>query len=352
MKNTDQTEAFENPEILLSTEQEDYLQDIIEHITKHLSLDEYPEYVEGISSLYRQAIASEAQMELSTNEEKPKITLIELFGKRHKEHYKPKAKFFSQEIEYGFQEDQEPYSLIIESGMYGGKTTLAILIKDELELNPNNCVITCISTAMAEDFLTARSISSKPIPAERFGPNKYEALKDKIRENQAEGKNVTLLLDEFSFLFGKDLDMLEDFHQYCKANNVAVIFLGLNKGYTGLPLEIFTRENSNILQSEKYECKAFIPEKDNHKNSPPSGKYTTRYVRIGNRLLLDLGILQLVVSKEEKNKNNKSIVVYTATTKENTMLGIFKDKTTRILNSLSQYEEIFEKNQYILKNRH
>ena len=335
----------------LTPEENAYLDDLMTLFKDKLILDNCVEYLEDLRKVYAYAIKEGAVIEQDKEVENVPNWFKKIASRRHNNHYSKKAENFAEKITKSFTEES-PFSLKIRSGMYGGKTTLAILTKSELEKkDENNVVIPCISSAMEEDYLTARALGDEKVPAERFGTEYYEKLKGKIKSIQSEGKNVTLILDEFSFLFGENLDKLEEFHRYCQNNNIATIYLGLDTGYTGLPLEAFERQDSCIDNtSEEYSCKSFLFNEDNVKRGDPTGRYTTRYVRIGGRLILDLGILPLVVSKEDVNNyTKKPIAIYMAAKKENTMLGIFKEKTIEVLKYFDRYSELQEEKLNTLK---
>lgn len=300
----------------------------------------FPHFIEDA---YYIAGEAKARLEISWKEALPPEEELNIYTQIHHEIYKPKAEEFAQDILTAIEKGQ-PLSLVIESCMYGGKSTLAMLIRENLLKNENVDVMLAISSVMGEKFITARAYSEERFPAEQYGPlaqdqigqdlksdHNYTVLKKQIEMQKKAGKDVVLILDEFSFLSGKSLIELEEFHDYCRANGVTTIYVGLNKDYTGTPLEVFKKEKQSriITDSERYKCKAFIPGHDTPETGP-TGEYTTRYLVIpdnngGYRLFLDLGVYPQVTSKEERNADGVPLAIYLPTTKQNTMSSILRE---------------------------
>jgi hypothetical protein len=206
--------------------------------------------------------------------------------------------------------------LVLESGMYGGKTSLSYEILDELRAMGYSIEI-FISDVMGEDFVTARSYQDgdKERKAKRYG-EKYRDIQ--LPENT--DKRV-VLLDEFSFL---DIPSIKNFVQYCRENNVKVILTGLNRNHQGVELPVFKDLKGIIGEYVSQECLSFVPGRDT--TQIPTGTHTARYINVGGREILDLGILPEVVSKEEKNRSGEYIERYIPAKEDMTAVCIFKNR--------------------------
>lgn len=92
-----------------------------------------------------------------------------------------------------------------------------------------------------------------------------------------------------------------------KAFGKKLILLGLDTNYLGDELPIFkTKYFQETLKNRRtriLDCYSYV--NTTNTDSPPNGKGTIRYLRIGDRWVLDLGIGELVISKE-----NADLVLY------------------------------------------
>jgi thymidine kinase len=306
----------------------------------------FGELSEEILLAYQIAQEKEIQLEKTECELYVSPEQRRIYSEKHIEIYDPIADEIASRINDSLEQNKG-ISILIESGMFGGKSSLSILILNKLKEKYKTNSLIAIANCMQEDIVTARSLDIVE-NALKFGTKEqYE----RILEQMEKSGTKVLLLDEFSFLFGDDLKMLEKFHELCLSKGICVILTGLNKSYIGEPLEAFTHTNSSILKSqERIVCKAFVPGQGSEK---PQGTHTTRYVKIGNRYILDLGILPLVVSKEERNLIEEPLAVYSATTTENTMLYILSShpELLEILTKRKDLQNFQERNREILKNR-
>ena len=255
------------------------------------------------------------------------------FSKQHIEIYSPIADSIAKEI----ASLTEPQNYIIESGMFGGKTSLVFLILETLEKKYKLKHLTCINKCMDEDFVTARSLDNKEEHALHYGTEEQNSV---ILEHIKEENISVLFLDECSFRFGTELEEDREFIKQCNQLGASVILTGLNRECHGLPLEFFTENNKELLDdSYRYECRAFVPGQEEEE---PIGTHTTRYILLDGKLILDLGVLPLVVSKEELKPNNEPLAIYVATTEEHTMVHILREYPS-LLNVLTKYESMISK---------
>ncbi len=222
--------------------------------------------------------------------------------KKHLEIYSKQAERIVQDL---------PSSVVLSSGMFGGKTTLSFLILDELVKQGKKTEL-LIADLVGENYITARSYKDgRKSDAVRFG--KVVGYEEKI-EFLKESDVDVLLLDEFAFL---DLDVVIELQEMCFQKGKNLILTGLNANYLGQVLPAFS-ENSPIIKNSRIEeCYSFVPGFCDEK---PLGTSTIRYVNLGGSWILDVGLLPLVVSKELTH-----VVKYAPAMKEHTAAHIFQN---------------------------
>jgi thymidine kinase len=253
--------------------------------------------------------------------------------------------------------------LVLESGMFGGKSSLGFDILKRLKERGYSTGL-FISAVMGEDFVTARSYpdGEQIRKAVRYGkdaeekdfkkiplpPKEYYIHNEQGKLVKIHNEKRVVLLDEFSFA---DEESLHKYMQKCHKEHVKVILTGLNTNYLGDTLEPF-KHLDRIIGKAKYkrvECKSFVPGID---NDEPTGTKTVRYLNIGGRWILDLGISKLVTSKEEINKSGKHIALYRPGTEEMTVVYLLRKYPgilNRILHPTEEGKERQEKRFLILK---
>ena len=219
--------------------------------------------------------------------------------------------------------------LVEKSGMFGGKTSLSFELADSLEQMGYSVKI-FIADRMGEDFITGRSYQkgSKERKATRYGntfrkiklpPKEYFVRDENGKLRKVHNDKRAVILDEFSFLDEKDI---KRFVQKCRRENVKVILTGLNRNYLGETLAPFKNLHSIIGNYKEVECKSFVPGID---GDEPTGDASIRYINIGGKKIIDLGLLPLVVSKEEENQSGEKIVTYAAAKLSMTATYIFRE---------------------------
>jgi thymidine kinase len=235
---------------------------------------------------------------------------LDFYTSRHYELYSEKAEKIYKDL---------PESLVLSSGMFGGKTTLSFLLMERL-LEEGRSVDMLIADVMGEDYITARSYKDcQRRMAIRFGNlTDYERTLDILAKSNTD----VIFLDEFSFL---EVKIVEDLQMMCLSEGKNLILTGLNSSYLGQPLPAFSEGSSIIKKSEVEECFSFVT---GFCEDEPMGTSTIRYVRIDNRWVLDFGLLPLVVSKEKTN-----IVHYAPAIHEHTAVYILQNHQ-KILNSI------------------
>jgi thymidine kinase len=222
--------------------------------------------------------------------------------------------------------------LVIGSGMFGGKSTLSFEILDRYKEQGYDPLV-LIADVMPEHYVTARSYQGK---RRKRGAIKYPLQKELL--DKPIQKPSIILLDEFSFL--SDIESLNNLLEYTKTHNIKIVLTGLDTNYLGEPLETYRKivENSNYKIQN---LKSFIPSID---SETPIGTHTIRYVKINDTWIYDMGILPLVVSKEEE-----FLVHYCPATFDMTFTHNFKDKPEIKDYILFPSEELREKQNMRLK---
>ena len=213
--------------------------------------------------------------------------------------------------------EEEPQVTIIQSGMFGGKTTLAFNLEDRLKEKGLH-VTNLIAYVMGEDYVTGRSYSADPKknkrPAIKFGdPTTYT---EEISQLMS-GDSDYLVLDEFSFL--PDMQVVQALILACIKNGKGIVLTGLDTNYLGYPLPPF-QENGfvkDLTTAKKLYCKSFVP---GICEDIPLGTNTIRYAYIDGKWILDIGIYPTVVSKE-----HNQVVRYAPAMKSQTASHIFRD---------------------------
>lgn len=228
-----------------------------------------------------------------------------------------------------------PSSLVLSSGMFGGKTTLSFLLCDKF-LSKGKKVEMLIADVMGENYITARSYKGcQKKPAKRFG--KLTNYVEIIKELEKSDTDV-VFLDEFSFL---DVEIVEDLQKMCSKNNKNLILTGLSRSYLGEPLPAF-KEDSKILENSNVEqCFSFVT---GFCEREPLGTSTVRYVNIFGNWVLDFGLLPLVVSKEKTN-----VVRYAPAMYEHTAVSILSDKRELLEKILKPSEKKLKRQIQLLK---
>lgn len=252
---------------------------------------------------------------------------LDFYTARHYEIYSKKAEEILCDL---------PRSLVLSSGMFGGKTTLSFLILDEL-LKQDKNVELLIADVMGEDYITARSYRGQQRrSAERFGDltdyqKKIEALSKKDID--------VIFLDEFSFLNTK---IVEDLQEMCFAEKKHLVLTGLNASYLGEPLPAFCEDSKILANSKVEQCYSFVT---GFCEEEPLGTSTIRYVKINDQWVMDVGLLPLVVSKEKSH-----VVHYAPAMLEHTASHIFREYEDILKSFLYPSEEKRLNQEMLLEN--
>jgi hypothetical protein len=201
-------------------------------------------------------------------------------------------------------------TLVIGSGMFGGKSTLSFEILDRYKEQGYDTVVS-IADIMPDNYVTARSYQGEKRKRRAL---KYPSEKEYLEKNIQTQKPFVVLLDEFSFF--PNLEPLDDLLEYIKGHRARLLLTGLDSNYLGESLDIYlqTVENNHCRIEN---LKSFIPSIE---SKTPIGTHTIRYVKINDMWTYDMGILPLVVSKEEE-----FLVHYCPATFDMTFVYNFKD---------------------------
>lgn len=230
---------------------------------------------------------------------------IEYYTQRHAEIYKESAHEVSK---------RQPQFTIVQSGMYGGKSTWAFYYQDMLD-EKNIKTQNLIADVMGEDFVTSRSYTDglNQRKAIRFGKltNYFQQL------NAFAQSNIDVFfLDEFSFL---NLDIVLALKEMCDTTGKGLVLTGLDSTYLGNPLPAFDKSSPLMKNNhiERITCKSFVP---GISDEIPLGTNTIRYANIGGNWIYDIGLLPTVVSKEHTH-----IVKYAPATSEQVATNVLKN---------------------------
>lgn len=189
----------------------------------------------------------------------------------------------SQELYYDFNSN----SMLIHSGMFGGKSTLAHLITNHFK-KENFEIINLIPDFMVPNssgFISLRTLNQQ-VDAKTY-PRDFNSILKSLEES----KKYIIHFDECTFL---NSDLISDFlREMSTRSNVKIIFTGLNRDYLGINLpayEILSKNCSKIV-----ECKSYVSGFDSDGNI---GTHTIRYIKINDRWLLDFGFARKIIPKE------------------------------------------------------
>lgn len=255
---------------------------------------------------------------------------------RHIEYYKPVV----DEI---VQDYKKWKLLILNSGMYGGKTTLAVLTirKIEEEMNINTSVL--IAEEMNEECINARALEDGKIAAKKYGIKNFPDQKS-VNEFVKTLEEV-VLLDEYSFADQESVLMLM---KACADYNKKLILLGLDTNAFGEELGIFKNDEyiSRVNKSSchKVLCRSFVKSEQ----EKPTGRSQVRYFKdpYSDLWILDLGFLRLVISKELKDlifyvASNIGVKDVLCSKEDGDIVGFppFEASLNRIANDLGMPEE-------------
>lgn len=191
--------------------------------------------------------------------------------------------------------DEKPQITVIQSGMFGGKTTLAFNLEDHLKAQGQK-VTNLIAFVMGEDYVTGRSYSDDPNKNRRsaikFGDSQTTA---QIIKTLMNSDSDYFVLDEFSFL--PDTQVIENLIQACLKHDKGLILTGLDTNYLGHPLAPFQADGvlNEFPNIKRLYCKSFVP---GICDDIPQGTNTIRYAYVNEQWILDIGIYPTVVSKE------------------------------------------------------
>ncbi len=242
----------------------------------------------------------------------PEILMVENFDVS-----KEKLDFFTQRHFEIYNEQAEeiyknlPKQLVLSSGMFGGKTTLSFLLLERF-LKEGKQTALLIADVMGEDYITARSYKGcQQRPAHRFGSlTNYRETIDVLSNSVVD----VVFLDEFSFL---DINIVQELQKMCQEEGKNLVLTGLNASYLGQPLPAFCDDCSVLKNSLHQYCFSFV---SGFCEEVPQGTNTIRYVKMDNRWVLDIGLLPLVVSKE-----NSHIVHYAPAMYCHTAVSMLED---------------------------
>lgn len=227
--------------------------------------------------------------------------VLEMYSKGH-------SKFYEAKLQELINTYEEWDLLVMQSGMYGGKSSCAFELIDRLREEGVETSL-FISASMGEGFVTGRGFgkTGERRNAKKFGGfgiTLSDELRRRVLVEVITTKTPVICVDEYTF---SNPDEITTLMNVAKAYGKKLILLGLDTNYLGDELPIFKtkyfQETLKNRRTQILDCYSYV--NANNTESPPNGKGTIRYLRIGDRWVLDLGIGELVISKE-----NADLVLY------------------------------------------
>lgn len=222
----------------------------------------------------------------------PSEDVLRMYSKGHEEFYK-------EELE-SISEDDSWSLLVMRSGMYGGKSSCLFDLVDIVKSKGFETSL-LISAAMGESYITGRRFrgEERKRDAKRYGNYpKQEILKNAVLTILKPDIDI-VVLDEYTF---NDVEEVNTLINVCWSHGKRLVLLGLDTNYLGDDLPIFKDrffQNKLSLSSTRIlNCYSYVNALDT--TQPPKGRGTIRYLNIGGRWVLDLGLGQLVISKENE----------------------------------------------------
>jgi hypothetical protein len=250
---------------------------------------------QGIAAMIQTGLEKgniEEVMEVIFYPSEPSNERLEVYKARHREMYEIRSVDIADELEANSD------IVILRSGMYGGKSTLATeTLKRLEERGYTNSVI--IAGILGDDFTTARCYDGDDgvLEAEMVLKDTIESIKTNILSDKGDNENHVVYFDEFSF---EDGNLVQEIVDFCGERNIKLIMAGLDTDYLGRELPTMTR----FCQSEKTHieyCNSFTIHQDDYENGDPIGSHTARYVRLPEGgYVLDVASFPLAVSKTEE----------------------------------------------------
>ncbi len=282
---------------------------------------------QGIISMLRTGLEKgsiKEVMDVIFNPQEPSQERLEIYKRRHREIYEQRAIELADMIIDGHE------TVILRSGMYGGKSTLATATEKELKKRGFTSSV-LIAGILGDDFTTARAYEADEgvLPAEMVLPDTIENIKFKILEDRGDNENHVVYFDEFSFV---DEGTVREIVNFCSEEGIKLIMAGLDADYLGRELPTMSRFRKECTHVE--ECFSFTMnmDYDSVENGEPIGTHTARYVRLPEGgYVLDVASLPLEVSKE------KPYILYIPVAKQHHISGILEGHP--VLEWINSYPE-------------
>lgn len=203
----------------------------------------------------------------------------ELYGKQHLEVYQP-------EIEniVNWARSVKGYQVYtIESGMFGGKSTLSFEAIKRLEAEGIK-VFTCVGLPQEElmsrnhpEKMKCRRVTETSLnnPYEDAEGNLKPSIKDQMTEFAKENPNGVVYLDEFSFMAES---VHEDFRAHVENLGLKLLQTGLSHDALNRPLSLATRYFKYGVSDRTFQCRSFVK----NDNGAMVGTRTMRFFILEN----------------------------------------------------------------------
>lgn len=269
---------------------------------------------QGIASLIQTGLENgniDEVMEVVFHPSEPSQERLEVYKRRHREMYE-KRSFAVADIL-----DSDSDIVILRSGMYGGKSTLATETLKRLgERGYTNSVI--IAGVLGDDFTTARCYDGDEgiLEAQMVLPDTIENIKAQLLSDRGENERHVVYFDEFSFV---EEGLVQEIVDFCSVQNIKLIMAGLDTDYLGRELPTMSRFCEGDRTHIEY-CRSFTIHQGDYESEDPIGSHTARYVRLPEGgYVIDVASFPLAVSKE------KPFILYIPVALRHHMRGVLSD---------------------------
>lgn len=198
-----------------------------------------------------------------------------------------------------FKDSDNSQFVMLASGMYAGKSTLAAMVRREYG---EEHVVCFVPDFMNEDEVTVRGGVDengryKTIPAHRLSKENFTtALDNFLKQAGVQSVKPVVYFEELSFASAEDVEF---YLSEARQRNVHILIANLDKNYLTQELEGFEAVKRFLAQElVLHQCKSFVREETDMENPTPSGTLTRRFLRLSNGLVIaDLGFADTIIPK-------------------------------------------------------
>lgn len=219
--------------------------------------------------------------------------------------------------------------VLLKSGMYGGKSTLADIICSNLEAVEFKR-FSLVPDVMDENLVTMRGKKGygesrdHQREAIKIGENNWQQVISQIEQEMSLEDDPTeaiIHFDEYSFLPAK---LVQEIVKTFRNKGYRILLAGLDTDYLGRQLPAYEALSRSARYT--YSCMSYIHDQDGM-SPEPEGSMTIRHIMIDGQWILDLGFAKLVIPK------GRSYALYTPGRIEDHIISLLSDHEL-LLNSI------------------